>query len=152
MKQLVFVGNHKNFNALRLAEQLAQVLQNGGQEIIVGGVRGKLPEQMPFATLTLGATASAKSWAAALQKAGVKRVISLGSLLICEAAAAAKLPYLYVEPENLKEAKAVKNKKALLAQAQRVIVLGKSAKPLSKKLYGANDDMTVVTVRVEERP
>lgn len=138
MKQLVFVGNHKNFNALRLAEQLAQVLQNGGQEIIVGGVRGKLPEQMPFATLTLGATASAKSWAVALQKAGVKRVISLGSLLICEAAAAAKLPYLYVEPENLKEEKPVKNKKTILNKAKKVIVLGEGNKALDKKQYGSN--------------
>ena len=65
-------------------------------------------------------------------------MLSLASLPICEAAAAIKVPFVYCEPENLKEDKAVKNKKTILKKAKKVVVLGKTGKALDKKLYGAN--------------
>lgn len=138
MKQLIFVGNQKGFNALRLGVRLAQLLQAGGREIVLGGIKGKLPNVDGIATVTVGATASAKTLAAAFEKAGAERVIALGSLPACEAAGLIKLPYIYVEPENFKEAKAVKNKKAILKKAKKVIVLGNSTKALDKKMYSSN--------------
>lgn len=138
MKQVVFLGNHKDFNALRLGLRLAYTLRDGGHEILLGGIKGKVPAKTGLATLTVGATASAKTIAAAFKKVRVERVISLASLPACEAAGMIEVPYIYCEPENFKEAKAVKNKKTLLKAAQRVVVLGNSSKALDKKRYGAN--------------
>ncbi len=138
MKQLIFVGNHKNFDALRLGVRLAQVLQTSGQTVILGGVKGKLPKESGLSILEFAPTASSKTWAAHLKKAGVQRVISLVSLPICEAAALNKIPYVYCEPENFKEEKTVKNKKTILKNAQKVLVLGENTKALDKKRYGAN--------------
>lgn len=138
MKQLVFAANHKQFNTLRLALQLARALQDNGQSVVLGTLRGKLPAACEFATLELAPTAAVKTWAGALKKAEVQKVISLGSVPLCEAAALAKLPYVYAEPENFKEEKPVKNKKAILKNAQKVIVLTDSTKALDKKRYGSN--------------
>jgi len=137
MKQVVFVGNHKEFDALRLGLRVARALQAGNREVVLGSIKGKLPAHVGVETLTV-AVASAKNLAAAFKKAGVKRVISLASLPACEAAALAKLPYIYVEPENFKEEKTVKNKKAILQKAKKVLVIGDGTKALNKKMYGAN--------------
>ena len=138
MKTIVFVGNHKNFSGRRLGTRLAHVLTEKGQDTVLAGIKGKLPKHTKLATLEFAAAAKAKSMAETFKKAGADRVISLVSLPACEAAALAGLPYIYCEPENFKEEKAVKNKKALLKKAEKVVVIGKGDKPLDKKLYASN--------------
>ena len=138
MKQMIVVANHKEFNALRLGLRVAHALQAGGRPVVLGGVKGKIPANAGVETVCFAASATAKTLAAAFKKAGVKRIISLASLPACEAAALAKLPYIYVEPENFKEEKAVKNKKAILQKAKKVLVLGNNTQALNKKMYGAN--------------
>lgn len=138
MKTIVFVGNHKNFSGLRLGTRLAHVLAEKGQDTVLAGIKGKLPKHTKLATLEFAAAAKAKSMAETFKKAGADRVISLVSLPACEAAALAGLPYIYCEPENFKEEKAVKNKKALLKKAEKVVVIGKGDKTLDKKLYASN--------------
>lgn len=138
MKTIVFVGNHKNFSGRRLGTRLAHVLTEKGQDTVLAGIKGKLPKHTKLATLEFAAAAKAKSMAETFKKAGADRVISLVSLPACEAAALAGLPYIYCEPENFKEEKAVKNKKALLKKAEKVVVIGKGDKTLDKKLYASN--------------
>ena len=137
MKTIVFVGNHKNFSGLRLGARLAHVLADKGQDTVLAGVKGKLPKHTKLNTLEFAVAAKAKSIAEAFKKAGADRVISLASLPACEAAELAGLPYIYCEPENFKEEKAVKNKKTLLKKAEKVVVIGKGEKPLDKKVYGS---------------
>lgn len=138
MKTIVFVGNHKHFSALRLGVRLAAVLAEKGADVILAGIKGKIPAYADLKTLEFAPAAKVKTLAAAFQKAGAQRVISLCSLPACEAAAEAKLPYVYCEPENFKEEKAVKNKKTLLKKAKKVVVIGSSEKPLDKKIYASN--------------
>lgn len=143
MKQVVFIGNHKNFNTARLGLYLAQRLQACGRWVVLGGNKGTLPENCPAETFTVGATVSAKTLAAAFKKNKAQQIISVGSLKACQAAAQAKIPYVYIEPENFKEEKTVKEKPLLLKNAQKVIVISESEKALDKKRYGKN------TVRVK---
>ena len=135
---MVFVGNSKNFSGLRLGLRLAKVLAEKGNDVILAGIKGKLPKYTDLKTMEFSAAAKAKTLAETLKKEDVQRVISLVSLPACEAAALAGVPYIYCEPENFKEDKPVKNKKALLKKAQKVVVIGKGEKPLDKKLYSAN--------------
>lgn len=138
MKTIIFLGSHKNFSGLRLGAALGTFLTVQGQEVILAGAKKDLPPYLQLPTLPLSTTASVKTIATALKKTGAQKVISLAHLSACEAAALLNLPFVYIEPENFKEAKAVKNKKTLLAKAARVFVLGSSNKPLDKKRYGAN--------------
>lgn len=138
MKNMIFVGQHKNFSGVRLGVRLAEVLAANGQEVLLAGVKGKLPGHVKQRTVTFAASAQAKSLAQLLQKEGAKKVISLASLPACEAAVLAKVPFVYCEPDHFKEDKAVKNKKALLKKAQKVVVIGTGDKPLDKKVYSAN--------------
>ena len=138
MKTVIFVGSHKTFSGLRLGAALGTFLTVQGEEVLLAGAKKELPAYLELPTLPLTATATVKTIAAALKKAGAQRVISLAHLPACEAAEMLKIPFVYVEPEDLKEAKPVKNKKALLAKAQRVWVIGSSEKPLNKKMYSAN--------------
>ena len=138
MKQIIVLGNHKQFAARRLGARLARVLQENGQEVLLAGLKTALPAHACVKTINLAPAAKAATLAKTFQKEKVQRVISLGSLLACEAAATAKLPYIYCEPENLKEEKPVKNKKTLLKKAHKVIVIGTGEKALDKKLYSSN--------------
>lgn len=138
MKTIIFAGSHKNFSGLRLGAALGTFLTLHGQEIILAGAKKELPAYLQLPTLPLTATATVKTITAALKKAGAQKVISLAYLPACEAAAALNIPFVYVEPENFKEAKPAKNKKALLAKAVRVCVIGNATTPLHKKIYGAN--------------
>ena len=138
MKEIVFVENHKNFNALRLGLRLAQHLQAEGHEVILAGRKGKLPLHAGVRVREFAPTAKNSTLATAFAKEKANRVISFVSLPACEAAATAHLPYVYVEPENFKEEKAVKNKATLLKNAKKVIVIGSSEKALDKKRYGKN--------------
>lgn len=138
MKTIIFIGSHKTFSGLRLGAALGTFLTVRGEDILLAGAKKNLPAYLELPTLPLAATATVKTLTAALKKSGAQRVISLAHLPACEAAAALNIPFTYIEPEDLKEAKPVKNKKALLAQAQRVWVIGTSEKPLNKKVYGTN--------------
>lgn len=138
MKDIVFIGSHKTFSGLRLGARLAKVLAENGHETVLAGFKGKLPKNSGVKTLEFAPAAKAKSMAEAFKKEGADRVISIAGLPACEAADLAKLPYIYCEPENFKEEKAVKNKKALLKKAKKVVVIGKTEKPLDRKTYGSN--------------
>lgn len=143
MKNIVFVGNHKHFSGVRLGVRLARAMAENGAEVVLAGIKGKLPKTSGLKTIEFAAAAKPKSLAEAFKKEGAERVISVASLPACEAAALAGMPYVYAEPENFKEEKAVKNKKALLKKAEKVVAIGKGEKPLDKKIYSSN------TVRVQ---
>ncbi len=138
MKTIIFVGAHKNFSGLRLGAALGTFLTVRGQEVLLAGPKKELPGYLELPTLPFTATATLKTITAALKKAGAQKVISLAHLPACEAAAALHIPFVYIEPENFKEAKSAKNKKSILAKAVHVYVLGNAATPLNKKIYGAN--------------
>lgn len=138
MTEIVFVENHKNAAAARLGVRLAQVLQENGREIILAGRKGKLPADTGLTIQEFAPSSKISTLAAAFAKEKAARVIAVMSLPACEAAAKANIPYIYVEPENFKEEKAVKNKKDILKKAQKVVVVGDSEKPLDKKRYGTN--------------
>jgi len=138
MKTIIFVSSHTNFSGLRLGAALGTFLTVQGQEVVLAGAKKDLPAYLELPTLSLTATATVKTITAALKKAGAQKVISLAYLPACEAAAALNIPFVYIEPENFKEAKAVKNKKALLAKALHVYLLGTATTPLNKKMYGPN--------------
>ena len=138
MKTFIFLGSHKNFSGLRLGAALGTFLTLEKQDVTLLGAAKELPEYLQLPTFPLPAAMSSKKLETILKKHGVERVISLAYLPACEAAVALKIPFVYIEPEGLKEAKPVKNKKALLAQACRVLVLGTKEKPLDKKKYPAN--------------
>ncbi len=138
MKTVIFIGSHKSFSGLRLAAALGTFLTLKGEEVLLAGAKKDLPSYLQLPTLPLAPRTTLKTLTATLAKAGVQKVISLAYLPGCEAALSLNVPFVYVEPENLKEAKPVKNKKALLAQAKRVFVISSSDKPLNKKMYGAN--------------
>ena len=136
MKTIIFVGSHKNFSGLRLGAALGTFLAVHGQDVLLAGAKKELPDYLELPTLPL--TATIKTITAALKKAGAQKVISLAHLPACEAACALNIPFVYLEPENFKEAKAVKNKKTLLSKAVRVCVIGNGTTPLNKKMYGSN--------------
>ncbi len=138
MKTVIFLGSHANFSGLRLGAALGTFLTVRGQTAVLAGAKKNLPAYLELPTLALPATATAKTIATALKKVGAQKVISLAYLPACEAANALNIPFVYVEPENLKEAKPAKNKKTLLAKAAHVFVIGVGEKPLNKKLYGSN--------------
>ncbi len=138
MKTFIVIGSHNTFSGLRLGAALGTFLTMRGEEVLLAGVKKELPAYIELPTLPLPVTATAKTLAATLKKIGAQRVISLAHLPACEAAVSLKIPFVYIEPENLKEDKPVKNKKALLAKATHVWVIGNSSKPLNKKTYGAN--------------
>ncbi|MBP5403467.1 MAG: glycosyltransferase [Elusimicrobiaceae bacterium] len=138
MKTVIFLGSHRDFSGLRLGAALGTFLTGKGDEVLLAGAKKDLPAYIELPTLALSATATVKTLTATLKKSGAQKIISLAHLPSCEAAAALNIPFVYVEPENLKESKPFKNKKALLAKAVRVFVLGTNPKPLDKKRYGAN--------------
>ena len=111
MKTILFIGTHKQFSGLRLGAALGTVLVLRGQEVLLAAPGLELPSYLQLPTLDFSSKTTVKTLAAALKKHGVARVISLAYLPGCEAAAALHIPFVYVEPENLKEAKVVKNKK-----------------------------------------
>ncbi len=138
MKTMVFAGNHKAFSGLRLAVALAKALADNGQDVLLGGYKGKIPGNAGLKTLEISPACKTKSLSALLQKEHVGRVVSVACLPACEAAQAAGLSYVYCEPEGFKEEKAVKNKKTLLKKAQKVVLVGNGSGALDKKLYGSN--------------
>jgi len=138
MKEIIFIENHKNFNGARLGVRLARVLGENGRTVILAGRKGKLAATDGVETITFAPSAKASTLAAAFKKIQPNRVIALASVPACEAAAQLKVPFVYVEPENFKEEKAIKNKKDILKKAKKVVVIGEGEKPLDKKHYGAN--------------
>ena len=87
---------------MRLGARLATVMTEQGKEVVLAGLKGKLPKNSGLKTLEFAAAAKPKSMADAFKKEGVEKVISLVSLTSCEAAALAGMPYVYCEPENFK--------------------------------------------------
>lgn len=138
MKTIVFLGSHKGFSGLRLGAALGTFLAVRGEEVLLLGTKKELPKYLQLPTLVVSSTATEKTLAKILKKLNIQKVISLANLPICIAASSLNIPFVYIEPENLKEAKSVKNKKALLAKATHVWVLGNGDKALNKKVYSAN--------------
>ena len=135
MRTIVCVGGNKTICADRVGFKLAEELTLAGREILV--LTPKRKNSCPLPQKTYTATSTAKSLSAMLAKEKATAVISFMNLRICEAAALAKVPFVYVEYEGFKEDKPVKNKKTLLQQAAGVIVLTNNHKPLNRKLYPA---------------
>jgi glycosyltransferase involved in cell wall biosynthesis len=138
MKTIIFIGNHKSFCGKRLGTQLASYLAARGHEVLLAGAKKNLPSYTSFAHLKLPAVLSVKNIENALKKDAPAQLISLAFLPACEAAHNLKIPFIYAEPEDLKEDKPVKNKKALLKAAKRVIVIGSNESTLNKKMYASN--------------
>lgn len=138
MKTVIFLGTHKTFSGVRLGAALGTVLAGQGHEVLLVGTESELPTYLALPMVVITAKTTVQTLTAFLQKQQVGRVISLAYLPGCSAAQAAKIPFVYVEPEHLKEDKPVKNKKALLAKAARVLVIGSGTKPLDKKIYSPN--------------
>jgi len=138
MKTVIFLGEQKNFSGVRLGVHLAQVLNARGTEVVLVGKESVLPDYTPFELVEVAAGATSRSLKGILRRAGIERVISFVGLPVCEAAAGLNIPFVYIEPENFKEDKPVKNKKALLQKAARVLVLGVGDQPLNPRIYSAN--------------
>jgi len=138
MRTIIYLGEQKNFSGVRLGIHLAQVLGTRGTEAVLVGKKSVLPDYTPFETAEVAAAATVKSFTNVLKKTKAEKVISFVGLPICEAAVGFKIPFIYVEPENFKEDKPVKNKKAFLQKAARVVVLGESSKKLNTRVYSAN--------------
>ena len=138
MKTIIFIGNHKSFCGKRLAAHLAPYLAAHGHEVFLAGAKKNLPTYCSCATFKLPAVLSVKNIESALKKNMPAQIISLAFLPACEAAHNLKIPFIYAEPENLKEDKPVKNKKTLLKAAKRVIVIGNNEGLLNKKTYASN--------------
>ena len=138
MKTMVCVGGSKTVCAARLGVNLAEMLRALGQETAVLAPKGKGNVHCTVPLEEYSAFTTAKSLANGFAKEKISHVISVMNLRACEAACLAQLPFVYVEYEGFKEDKAVKNKKALLQKAVRVVVLGNEEKPLNKKLYAEN--------------
>ena len=134
MKAVIFVGGNKNFTASRLSLKLADELASRGVAVGVMAVKGKV-KAAHAALKEYAATAKPQTLANTLKKEGAERVVSFMNLTACRAAAEAKIPFVYVENENFKEDKAVKDKKALLKKAQKVVVIRTAQGPLNKKTY-----------------
>lgn len=138
MKEIIFIENHKHFNTKRLGLCLAYALKADGQEVILAGRKGKLPWDTGMRSYEFGSSVRIGTITDTLSQEKPARIISIVSLAACEAAARANIPYIYVEPENFKEEKTIRNKRTLLNNAQKVVVVGTSSKPLDKKRYGKN--------------
>ena len=138
MKEIIFIENHKNFNTKRLGLCLAYALQADGQEVILAGRKGKLPLDTGMRSYEFATSVRTGTITNTLAGEKPARVISIASLAACEAAARARIPYIYVEPENFKEERTIRNKRALLSNAEKVVVVGTGTKPLDKKRYGTN--------------
>ncbi len=138
MNITVCVGGNKTISAARLGVKLAERLQLQGHNVQILAPKGKAHvfTQVPLKEYI--ALTTTKKLAALLSQNSADRVVSVMNLRACEAAVLSGVPFVYVEYENFKEDKPVKNKKALLQKAARVLVLGDCDKPLNKKLYGAN--------------
>lgn len=134
MKLVVTVGGNKHVSGGRLGVKLAEVLGANGRPVMLLAQKGKI-KFASGVTLKEYTPLQIKTLDKILSKEKATFVISLMNLPACEAAIKAKIPFIYVEPENFKEDKPIKNKKAVLKQAQQVIVLRPGLEPLSKKNY-----------------
>ena len=138
MKTIICVGGNKTTSGVRLGVNLAEVLQLIGQESWVLAPKGKVKVHCKVPLKEYTAFITTKSLAGLFTKEKVSNVISVMNWRACEAALQAKIPFIYVEYEGFKEDKTIKNKKSILQQATRVIVIGNENKPLNKKLYTDN--------------
>ena len=109
MKTILFIGTHKNYSGLRLAAALGTALVWKGEEVLLAGNGEELPTYLQLPMTAIPSKATAKTLATLLQKNHIEKVISLAYLPGCEAALSLNIPFVYIEPENLKEAKPVKN-------------------------------------------
>ena len=107
MKTIIFIGSHKEFSGLRLGAALGAFLAAKGQEVLLSGAKKELPAYLALPVLPMPTVPTVKNLAAVLKRAGVQKVISLAHLPSCQAAVELKIPFVYVEPENLKEEKLI---------------------------------------------
>ena len=144
MNITVCIGGNKTISGARLGAKLAQSLQAQGNEVNILAQKGKGVICSNVSSKEYSGLTTAKTLANTFTKSNTSAVISLMNWRACEAAVLANCPFVYVEYENFKEDKSLKNKKEILQKARRVIVIGNSTKPLNKKIYSSN------AVRVNE--
>lgn len=135
MKTIIFLGNPES---VRLGVYLADHLSSKGDRVYLMGRKTILPTHTNVKKIVLAPSITAKMMASALKKMGIQKVISFMNLPVCAAADSAKIPYIYTEVEDYKERKLFSNKKNLLKNAQRVVVIGKDDKKLNTRMYSTN--------------
>lgn len=135
MKTVIFLGTPES---VRLGVYLADHLSSKGDRVYLMGRKTILPTHTSVKKIVLAPSITAKMMASALKRMGIQKVISFMNLPVCAAADAAKIPYIYTEVENYKERKLFSNKKNLLKNAQRVVVIGKDDKKLNTRMYSSN--------------
>ena len=135
MSIAVCVGGTKQQPAVRLSCILARRLQAAGKDVVLFALKGSVKQAGPVLLKEFGTTASAKTLAGNFTKNHITKVISVMNLRACEAAVAAKIPFVYVEYDGFKEDKPSKTKKATLKKAKQVIVLCDGEQPLTKRTY-----------------
>ena len=147
MKLVVAVGENKKISGGRLGVKLAEVLGADGRPVMLLAQKGKIKFSSGV-TLKEYTPLQVKTLDKILSKEKASFVISLMNLPACEAAIKTKVPFIYIEPENFKEDKPVKNKKAILKQAKQVIVLCGGQKAFSKKNYAGLKVQDVISPAV----
>lgn len=135
MKTVIFLGTPES---VRLGVYLADHLSSKGDRVYLMGRKTILPTHTSVKKIVLAPSITAKMMASALKKMGIQKVISFMNLPVCAAADAAKIPYIYTEVEDYKERKLFSNKKNLLKNAQRVVVIGNGDKKLNTRMYSTN--------------
>ena len=135
MNIAIFAGGNKTFTASRLAVKLAETLRGQGHEAVVFAVKGKIKNKAQIPLVEYAAIAKPKTLEGLLKKQEAQFVISFMNLTACQTAIQAEIPFIYVENEGFKEDKAVKDKKAILKKAQKILVIRTSEDPLNKKPY-----------------
>jgi|GEM_PF-1873738 Glycosyltransferase len=141
MKLTVCVGGNKTISGARLGAKLAQSLQVQGNEVNILAPKGKGVNCSNVSSKEYSGLTTAKSLASTFNKTHTSAVISIMNWRACEAAVIANCPFVYVEYENFKEDKVIKNKKEILQKALRVLVISNSSssgKTLNKKIYSSN--------------
>lgn len=134
MKIMIFAGGNKTLFSGDLARGTVEVLCHAGYEAVLMAAKGKMSYcNVPVCEVSPSVTA--KTLTSHLMKNKVGGVISFMNLTVCRAAVAARIPFVYVEPEDFKEDSPVKDKKTLLKQAKKVFVLTDSLSSANKKKY-----------------
>lgn len=148
MKIVIFAGGNKELSGWRLSSALAGVLTSRGHQVTLMGYKGKTKAQTGLDVKEVSPSAKAQTISTTLVQLKTELFVSLMNTPVCAAAVQAQIPFIYCEPDGFKEEKAVKDKKAILKLAKKVIVLVKEGQPLNKKTYTGLKASAVVSPAV----
>lgn len=135
MKTVIFAGGNKEISGARLGIKLAEALAAKGRDVVLMGFKGKIKTPSGLQVKEIAPAAKAASVAKTLTELKAGLFISFMNVPMCQAALAANVPFVYCEPDGFKEEKPFKDKKTVLKQAQKVLVIVKEGQVLNKKAY-----------------